>query len=146
MIHPDHVASVAGFVDRARAHGDTILRGGTRSPLGGADGLWYEPTLIEPASNDSEVVQSEIFGPVLTFQTFTDEADAIRLAVQHYEFRPRIDGRLAETPIRFTVSNPVAQYAPGMSGVDLLGAADLAMYQVKNSGRNNVAQFEPPAA
>ena len=80
MIHPDHVASVAGFVDRARAHGDTILRGGTRSPLGGADGLWYEPTLIEPASNDSEVVQSEIFGPVLTFQTFTDEADAIRLA------------------------------------------------------------------
>ena len=80
MIHPDHVASVAGFVDRARAHGDTILRGGTRSPLGGAGGLWYEPTLIEPASNDSEVVQSEIFGPVLTFQTFTDEADAIRLA------------------------------------------------------------------
>jgi acyl-CoA reductase-like NAD-dependent aldehyde dehydrogenase len=80
MIHPDHVASVAGFVDRARAAGDTILRGGERSPLGGDDGLWYEPTLIEPASNDSEVVQHEIFGPVLTFQTFTDEADAVRLA------------------------------------------------------------------
>jgi betaine-aldehyde dehydrogenase/5-carboxymethyl-2-hydroxymuconic-semialdehyde dehydrogenase len=80
MIHPEHVARVAGFVDRARANGDTILRGGQRSPLGGDDGLWYEPTLIEPRSNDSEVVQHEIFGPVLTFQTFTDEADAVRLA------------------------------------------------------------------
>jgi betaine-aldehyde dehydrogenase/5-carboxymethyl-2-hydroxymuconic-semialdehyde dehydrogenase len=80
MIHPDHLARVAAFVDRARANGDTIVRGGRRAPLGGDDGLWYEPTLIEPASNDSEVVQHEIFGPVLTFQTFTDEADAVRLA------------------------------------------------------------------
>ncbi len=42
--------------------------------------LHYEPTLIEPASNDSEVVQREVFGPVLTFQTFADEAEAIALA------------------------------------------------------------------
>ena len=42
--------------------------------------LHYEPTLIEPASNDSEVVQSEIFGPVLTLQTFTNEAEAVALA------------------------------------------------------------------
>ena len=71
---------MAGFVERARANGDTILRGGQRATLGGDDGLWYEPTLIEPLSNDSEVVQHEIFGPVLTFQTFDDEADAVRLA------------------------------------------------------------------
>jgi len=46
-----------------------------------ADGsLHYLPTLIEPASNDSEVVQREIFGPVLTFQTFADEAEALELA------------------------------------------------------------------
>ncbi len=80
MIHPTHFARVAGFVDRARANGDTIMRGGTHSELGGDDGLWYEPTLIEPKSNDSEIVQNEVFGPVLTFQTFTDEADAVRLA------------------------------------------------------------------
>ena len=73
MIHPEHASRVAGFVDRARAAGDTILRGGRRSDLGGDDGLWYEPTLIEPRSNGSEVVQHEIFGPVLTFQTFADE-------------------------------------------------------------------------
>ena len=80
MIHPDHLNRVAGFVDRARAAGDTIVRGGQRSDLGGDDGLWYEPTLIEPRSNDSEVVQHEIFGPVLTFQTFADEAEAVALA------------------------------------------------------------------
>jgi betaine-aldehyde dehydrogenase/5-carboxymethyl-2-hydroxymuconic-semialdehyde dehydrogenase len=80
MIHPDHLARVAAFVQRAHTAGDTIVRGGARSPLGGDDGLWYEPTLIEPRSNDSEVVQHEIFGPVLTFQTFSDEADAVRLA------------------------------------------------------------------
>ena len=80
MIHPEHLARVAGFVERSRAAGDTVLRGGQRSALGGDDGLWYEPTLIEPLSNDSEVVQHEIFGPVLTFQAFADEAEAVRLA------------------------------------------------------------------
>jgi acyl-CoA reductase-like NAD-dependent aldehyde dehydrogenase len=77
MIHPIHIERVAGFVERARANGDTILRGGQRHT---PDGLWYEPTLIAPKDNDSEVVQSEIFGPVLTFQTFTSEAEGIELA------------------------------------------------------------------
>ncbi|MEO6654048.1 MAG: aldehyde dehydrogenase family protein [Ilumatobacteraceae bacterium] len=82
MIHPDHLERVDGFVERARAGGDTIVRGGRvwTDPATGATGLWYEPTLIEPSSNDSEVVQREIFGPVLTFQTFADEAEAIALA------------------------------------------------------------------
>ena len=74
--HPDHRRRVHEFVERARAAGDTIVRGGRM--LEGS--LHYEPTLIEPASNHSEVVQSEIFGPVLTFQTFDDEAEAIGLA------------------------------------------------------------------
>jgi betaine-aldehyde dehydrogenase/5-carboxymethyl-2-hydroxymuconic-semialdehyde dehydrogenase len=68
---------VEGFVERARKNGDTIVFGGKRWEQ---DGLWYEPTLIEPKSNQSEVVQNEIFGPVLTFQTFKDEAQAIELA------------------------------------------------------------------
>jgi acyl-CoA reductase-like NAD-dependent aldehyde dehydrogenase len=77
LIHPDHLARVEGFVERARAAGDRIVRGGKRHT---PEGLWYEPTLIEPASNDSEVVQHEVFGPVLTLQGFADEAEAIRLA------------------------------------------------------------------
>ena len=76
MVHPEHRARVHGFVERARGAGDEILRGGF--PHEGS--LHYEPTLIAPASNDSEVVQREIFGPVLTFQTFQDEAQAIELA------------------------------------------------------------------
>jgi len=77
MIHPNHLARVEGFVARAREAGDTIIRGGSRWK---DDGLWYEPTLIRPKDNYSEVVQREVFGPVLTFQTFPDEAGAIALA------------------------------------------------------------------
>ena len=77
LIHPVHRDRVEGFVQRARAGGDEIVRGGERSELGG---LFYEPTLIRPRSNDSEVVQSEIFGPVLCIQTFADEDEAIALA------------------------------------------------------------------
>jgi betaine-aldehyde dehydrogenase/5-carboxymethyl-2-hydroxymuconic-semialdehyde dehydrogenase len=77
LIHPDHLARVEGFVERARRHGDKVLRGGERWRQ---DGLWYEPTLIEPVDNDSEIVQREVFGPVLTYQTFSDEEEAIELA------------------------------------------------------------------
>jgi len=77
LIHPRHLQTVAGFVDRARAAGDHVVRGGRIHREGG---LWYEATLIEPRGNDSEVVQNEVFGPVLTFQTFADEAEAVALA------------------------------------------------------------------
>ncbi len=76
LIHPDHLARVEGFVERARHHGDRVIRGGERWKQ---DGLWYEPTLIEPVDNDSEIVQREVFGPVLTYQTFSDEEAAIAL-------------------------------------------------------------------
>jgi betaine-aldehyde dehydrogenase/5-carboxymethyl-2-hydroxymuconic-semialdehyde dehydrogenase len=76
LVHPEHRDAVHGFVKRSQGAGDTILRGGEPLP----DSLHYAPTLIEPASNDSEVVQREIFGPVLTLQTFEDEAEAIALA------------------------------------------------------------------
>ncbi|MCE3267003.1 MAG: Betaine-aldehyde dehydrogenase [Solirubrobacterales bacterium] len=77
LIHPDHLARVEGFVDRARAVGDRVLIGGERSDAGE---LFYQPTLIEPASNETEIVQREVFGPVLTIQTFADEAEAVELA------------------------------------------------------------------
>jgi acyl-CoA reductase-like NAD-dependent aldehyde dehydrogenase len=75
MIHPDHVERVDGFVRRARESGQEILRGGRR-----LDGLFYEPTLVIPSSNDAEIVQREVFGPVLTLQTFRGEDEAIELA------------------------------------------------------------------
>lgn len=77
LIHPDHFARVDGFVKRSLAAGDTLLFGGERLK---DDGLWFEPTLIEPRDNDAEIVQREVFGPVLTLQTFESEAEAIELA------------------------------------------------------------------
>jgi betaine-aldehyde dehydrogenase/5-carboxymethyl-2-hydroxymuconic-semialdehyde dehydrogenase len=77
MIHPVHVQRVLAFVERARANGDEIVRGGRRRAEGG---LFVEPTLVLPRSNDSEIVQREVFGPVLTFQTFRDEDEAVALA------------------------------------------------------------------
>lgn len=77
MIHPDHLSRVNGFVTRAREAGDEIVRGGQ---VWKENGLWYEPTLINPKDNYSEVVQREVFGPVLTYQTFADESEAIALA------------------------------------------------------------------
>jgi len=77
MIHPEHMRRVEGFVERARDHGDEVIRGGKRWR---EDGLWYEPTLIAPRSNDSEIVQREVFGPVLTYQTFAAEEEAVMLA------------------------------------------------------------------
>ena len=44
------------------------------------EGLWYEPTVIVPVSNESEVVQHEIFGPVLTLQRFATDDEAVALA------------------------------------------------------------------
>ena len=76
MVHPDHLARVEAFVERARAAGDTIVWGGRRR----TGSLHYEPTLVEPASNESEIVQREVFGPVLTIQTFTTEAEAVERA------------------------------------------------------------------
>src|SRR5579872_1824695 len=62
LIHPAHLARVEGFVERARAAGDEVLFGGRRLR---EDGLWYVPTLIAPHANDAEIVQREVFGPVL---------------------------------------------------------------------------------
>jgi betaine-aldehyde dehydrogenase/5-carboxymethyl-2-hydroxymuconic-semialdehyde dehydrogenase len=77
LIHPVHAERVLGFIDRARAAGDTIVRGGKRWKEGAN---WIEPTLIVPRDNQSEVVQNEVFGPVLTFQTFSNEAEGVALA------------------------------------------------------------------
>jgi betaine-aldehyde dehydrogenase/5-carboxymethyl-2-hydroxymuconic-semialdehyde dehydrogenase len=72
LIHEKHLERVDGFVRRAEGR---IVRGGKPG-----EGLFYEPTLIEPASNDDEIVQNEVFGPVLTYQTFGSEEEAVALA------------------------------------------------------------------
>jgi betaine-aldehyde dehydrogenase len=69
---------VQGFVERARAAGARVLTGGG-VPQQWQQGYYYEPTVIADADQRSEIVQSEVFGPVLTLSAFGDEADALRL-------------------------------------------------------------------
>lgn len=78
LITREHLERVEGFVERARADGAQIEIGGRVSPELG--GLYYEPTLVTGVAQDMEIVQAEVFGPVLTFQTFADEDEAVRLA------------------------------------------------------------------
>jgi betaine-aldehyde dehydrogenase len=69
---------VAGFVDRARAAGAKVLTGGG-APDGFPKGYYYAPTVVTGVDQQSEIVQSEVFGPVITVQSFKDEPEALRL-------------------------------------------------------------------
>lgn len=69
---------VMGFVERAKAEGAKVLTGG-RIPSQLAQGYYYEPTVIANVDQKAEIVQSEIFGPVLTLGSFREEAEALRL-------------------------------------------------------------------
>jgi betaine-aldehyde dehydrogenase len=72
--------SVAGFVERARGYGAKVVRGGQIPGGELARGSYYEPTLVVDVAQDSEIVQQEIFGPVLVALPFDDDDEGIRLA------------------------------------------------------------------
>lgn len=78
LIHPKHFERVDGFVKRAIRDGATLVYGG--KPNAALGGLYYEPTLFTNVDENSELYQKEVFGPVLIFETFKDEAEAIRKA------------------------------------------------------------------
>ena len=67
---------VAGFVERVPGHA-TVNTGGTR--VGNA-GYFFAPTVISGLRQDDEMIQHEIFGPVITVQQFSDEAEALAWA------------------------------------------------------------------
>lgn len=72
-----HRDKVAGMVARAPEQGGRVVTGGVVPDLPGA---FYRPTLIADVAETSEVYRDEIFGPVLTVRSFTDDDDAIRQA------------------------------------------------------------------
>ena len=67
-----------GYLDKASEEGATIACGGVRDDEHG--GLFVKPTVLIGVTPDMTVVREEIFGPVLVAYTFTDEAEALRLA------------------------------------------------------------------
>jgi 5-carboxymethyl-2-hydroxymuconic-semialdehyde dehydrogenase len=78
QIHPRHLARIDGFVQRALADGAKALAGG--GPNTKLGGLYYRPTLLTDLAPDAEIVTEEVFGPVLTLQTFDTETEAVELA------------------------------------------------------------------
>ncbi len=79
IINKPQADKIHSIVCHAREQGADILTGGTFFPETG-NGAFYRPTLIAGVTNDMDVVCREVFGPVLTIQTFTDEDEGIALA------------------------------------------------------------------
>lgn len=77
LINDEAVRKAADLVQDAIDRGATVLVGG--SVIEGA-GSFFEPTVICGVAADSNILREEIFGPVLTITTFTDEADAVAKA------------------------------------------------------------------
>ena len=67
---------VLGFIERAPKHAE-VVAGGTRQ---GDRGFFIEPTVVAGLQQDDEMIQNEIFGPVITVQRFSDEDEALRWA------------------------------------------------------------------
>ena len=78
MVSRPHFERVSGFVERAIADGARVLLGG--GPNTELGGLFFQPTILTDVSQDSEIVQEEVFGPVLTVQTFSTEEQAVELS------------------------------------------------------------------
>jgi aminomuconate-semialdehyde/2-hydroxymuconate-6-semialdehyde dehydrogenase len=82
LVGRTHLDRVDGFVQRAKADGATVLLGGEPNhELNAATGgFYYRPTVFEGMSPTSEIVCHEVFGPVLTLQTFGTEAEGVAMA------------------------------------------------------------------
>jgi betaine-aldehyde dehydrogenase len=74
--NPNQLAHVSGMVSRAPAHANVVAGGGAV----GGDGYFFQPTVVADLQQQDEMIQTEIFGPVITVQQFGDEDEAVRWA------------------------------------------------------------------
>lgn len=77
VVSADQLARVEGMVERARAVGAEVTVGGRRRE---GPGFYYEPSVVVNPPQDSEIVQREVFGPVISVQRFSDEDQALAWA------------------------------------------------------------------
>jgi betaine-aldehyde dehydrogenase len=77
VVSATQLERISGFVERARGYGATINIGGE---VIDQPGSWYAPTVVTDVAQDSEIIQNEVFGPVVTMQQFTDEDAALAWA------------------------------------------------------------------
>jgi betaine-aldehyde dehydrogenase len=74
--NPSQLERVSGFVDRLPGHAK-VVTGGERV---GERGFFYQATVVDGLQQDDEIIQQEVFGPVITVQQFTDEEQAVAWA------------------------------------------------------------------
>src|SRR6266480_4210541 len=77
----DQLEKILSYIDIGRAEGAAVLTGGERAHLGGelAGGYYVTPTIFA-GDNSMRIFQEEIFGPVVSVTSFSDEADALKIA------------------------------------------------------------------
>ena len=81
LISEPHLNKVLDYVALGQAEGATLATGGNRlHPQGFEAGYFMEPTILTNCRDDMRIVREEIFGPVMSVLTFTDEQDAVRRA------------------------------------------------------------------
>ena len=78
VISAEHRKRVAGFLDRAKASGHVRVLAGGSGPSG--KGFWMSPTVVADARQGDEIVQKEVFGPVITVTRFSSDEEAIAWA------------------------------------------------------------------
>jgi 5-carboxymethyl-2-hydroxymuconic-semialdehyde dehydrogenase len=78
LVSRPHFERVSGFVQRAVDGGARVLLGG--GPNAELGGLFFRPTILTDVKPDCEIVTEEVFGPVLTVQTFSTEEEAVAMA------------------------------------------------------------------
>jgi 1-pyrroline dehydrogenase len=79
VVSKEQFERVSGFVERAQDAGAKVLAGG-EALSNGENTYFYKPTLIADMKQDAEIIQNEVFGPVVTVQRFDDEAQALSWA------------------------------------------------------------------
>jgi betaine-aldehyde dehydrogenase len=81
LISRGQVDRVDGFVQRAKAAGGRVVAGGFRPEVAGfPDGAFYRPTIVADVAQESEIVQNEVFGPVLAVLPFDTDEEALTMA------------------------------------------------------------------
>ena len=79
LVHPEHYERVLDYVRIGQSEGATLVAGGDR-PAHLRHGNYLQPTVFADVTPGMRIFQEEIFGPVVCVSSFTDEADAVRLA------------------------------------------------------------------
>ena len=81
LISASQRGTVEGFVERALRDGANIVTGGRRAHVAGLEkGYFFEPTVIAQDRNDAEIIQNEVFGPVVVVSRFSTEEEVLQKA------------------------------------------------------------------